>query len=299
MYRGIQFPDDTIESYTQGVFGMASCTITDSVDGYQMHITGLDRSKRCSRSVLVRPYTIAANTNTVTAIQNLVTLALGFTPVYLVTATSYVVNYTAYEIGTDPWEAVTSLAESIGYEVFFNCDGACVIQPQPDPSITPPSYTYAAGQIVVMDNIDRTLTNEESYNGVLTFGHSPYNVSPAFGEAWDTDPASPTYSGFNPATGTFVAPSRYGRVPKIMDSNPNIRTTAQAMAAASAELLRLLGTSEIIEFDAFVNPAHEESDVIGVVRTQAGINASYILDRFNIPLTIDSGMSARTRERRA
>lgn len=297
-YRGIQFPDGAIESYSQGVFGLADVSVFDSVDGYEMRIGGLDRSDRCARSTIVRPYTIAANTNTVTAIQGLIAYALGFTPQWVASVTTYTTNFTVYDVGTDPWEAAAKLAESIGFEVFFNVDGACVIRPQPDPAAGAPSFTYKASEAVI-NKLGRSLSADQSYNGVLAYGQSPYNSTPAFGEAWDSNPASPTYSGYNPATKVFVAASRFGRRPKILEANPNIRTSVQAQAAAQAELIRLSGIVEVLEFDAFVNAAHEESDVISVQRPELGVNSLYVLDRFNIPLTVDGGMSARTRERRA
>lgn len=297
-YRGILFDDGSIEEFSQGVFGIADCDIRDDFGDASLVISGFDRSRRVHRATLTRPYKILNNTNTVTAIKDLINFCLGFTPVYLETSTTYTTNYTIYEVGTDPWDAITKLAESIGYEVFFNADGACVIRPVPDPNTGAVSFSYAEGSEAIIGGLSKNLSNETAYNGVLATGQSAYNITPAFGEAWDTDPSSPTYSGYDPATKTFPNASRYGRHPKILEPNPNIKTNDQARAAAAAQLLSVKGAAENIEFVSVVNPAHEESDLISITRAEIAVNAVYILDRFNIPLTAKQGMTAKTRERR-
>jgi hypothetical protein len=298
VYRGIELTTGVKEMFSHGVFGIADLEIEDGTDGSAlMKIVGYDKSRKIRRAKLVRPYTIAQNTNTVTAIRDLITFAMTTAPTFLATSTSYTTNFNRLEVETDPWDTVTELAESIGFEVFFNSDGACVIQPIPNPAGGVVSYSYHEGVDAIFGKITKSLSDEEAYNGVLAYGQSTYNITPAFGEAWDTDPSSPTYSGYNAGTGTF-GPSTYGRYPKFLQPNINIKLTAQATAAAAAELLKIKGTPENIEFSGAVNPIHEESDLISIKRAAIGVDAIYILDQFSMPLTASGGMTARTRERR-
>ena len=196
----------------------------------------------------------------------------------------------------DPWEKAQDMAAKIGYECYFDVDGILQIVPILAPSpASPIAFDYSEGAQATILGISRRASNEQGFNGVIMTGASSTNGTPPRGEAWDTDPSSATYSGYDAGTKTF-GPSPYGAVPKFVSSSL-LTTSAQCAAAAQAELLNTIGRHEIIQFDTLPNPAHEPRDLVTVKRAKAKIDAVYELQSFNVPLRLGT-MTALTKERR-
>jgi hypothetical protein len=105
------------------------------------------------------------------------------------------------------------------------------------------------------------------------------------GEAWDMNPASPTYR------------PTYGDQP-VFRSSPTILTTEEAYAAAAAELRKVIGATEKIEWGQIVNPAHDVFDLVSIVRGPSKVNATLMLDALTIPLEPSQTMTAIARSRR-
>lgn len=297
--RGIRFFDGSIETFSQGMFGISDRDCSDESGSLLITIRGADRSRRIRRNVFTTLYRVAHNQSLVVEAQKLINDRLGFVPNYVVTpdASNFTSTFKEYSVGEDPWEAVQAMMTAVGYEVFFGPEGELVIQPIPEADLSgTPTFRYEEGEYGTLQSVEVQESNEFGYNGVVAIGQSTYGITPATAAAWDTDPESETYSGYNPTTGTFGF-SKYGRYPKILEPNPDIKTTAQASIAAGAALREYLGRPLNVTFLALVNPAHVEGDLIQVHRPRAGLQNNFLLlDQFELPFRATEGMAVRTKE---
>ena len=70
------------------------------------------------------------------------------------------------------------------------------------------------------------------------------------------------------------------------------------LRAAKAELRRTSGVAETVSFQALVDPSLDVGDGVKVTRTSLGIDATYRIDRLDIPLDPETPMSVVARTRR-
>lgn len=287
LYRGVRLPDGTPEIKPLTTVGISKTRITDSGEVLAITVEGYDRSRRIRRSKWIDPFVIAKDTNYIDAIMNTVSNRLPSAS-FIATPTNHKTPQLilGLEENHDPWQLITKMAISIGYEVFFDAIGNCVIQPVPSPQIASDVvWRYRENQANIL-SIDRELSDEFVYNHVVVTGESSTGGLPVRGEAMDNDPASPTYwlGDYGDVIYTFY--SRF------------IRTKSQAEEAARAILIRLLGTTEKLQMPIIVNTAHQEGDLVQIERDKSGINDYYIFDDFNFPLDLTGAMNVTTRVKR-
>lgn len=270
-----------------GVFGISRPRVTDSGEGLIISLDGYDRARKVRRNRYVAPYTIPAGTNYGTAIQNAI-LDRDPNAQFNFSSTARTTPLILLEDGdaTDPWEEFRKMAASIGMELFADAEGIYVLRPEPNPSTTPAAWSYQEGSQATILEIEKELDDETAYNGFVVIGESSSAAQPVRAEAWDDDPASPTY---------YLGP--YGKVPSFLHSQ-YVTTQTQAQDAADAGLLRVLGILEDVSFSALVNPAHELGDVIQIKRARMKIDAPYLVHRMSLPLEPERGMRVSTRGRR-
>lgn len=277
------------EILLQGIFGLAGADIDDSGGGLTITLSAFDRSRKYSRAKLTAPYKINNGTNVLTAINDLIQFIRPNVMAVLSADPGHTLPYQLLDEGTDPWEACLGFAASIGFEMFFNYDGTIILRKVQDPNdkTLASVWTYAEGETSTLISVKRGMSNEEAFNGQVVTGENPYNITPARGEAWDTDPTSPTY---------YLGP--YGKVPEFFHDE-KISTNSQALAAATARLNLRKGATELMEFEIVPNHAHEVGDVVTITRARSKVNSTYILDKFSMGLgTISGSMKITTRQRR-
>lgn len=295
LYGGIRFRDGSEELASMGVFRINRPRLEETADGITASVEGFDRGRSVSRNRFVNPYTVADGTNYSIAIMDLVKSRLPWLldDDFEFMSTDYTTPLLVFSMDDDPWASAQEMAASFGAELLWNSDGKCVLRPEPDPLYTPPSFVYARGIDATVTEMGRDLDDEQAYNGVVVTSSSTSLTAPLRAEAWDTDPASPTfYDPDNPGQ------SLYGAVPYFMSSQ-YIMTQAQADEAAAANLARVMGVIESINFNAVNNPAHEGGDVVLLQSDKIGVDAAYILDSVRIGLGEQFVMSGTTRKRRA
>lgn len=282
--RGIVL-DTGPEILPLGVFSIAAVSVID--EGHRIiRVTGYDRSRKVARARFTEPYVVAEGTNYSTAIKALLESRVdGLT--FLLSSTSFTTPALVFAEDADPWAEATKMAKAIGFELFFGPDDITVLRPEPDPANAPLAWEYVDGENATFVAIENTLSDEPGYNGVVVIGEHPSLAAPVRAEAWDADPASPTY---------YLGP--YGRVPTFVRSQ-FISTTTQAQDAADAQLQRVLGGTEQLRFTAIPNPAHEAGDVVRVVRDELGLDDFVVLDAFDIPLEPEGLMPVVPRKRRS
>lgn len=288
-YRGIVYADGTEELMPLGVFGIADAPLEDDPRSFEVTVTGFDRSRRVARNRWDGVFQIPLGTNVITAGQMLLRDRMPGIVFKTLASTAHVTPALTFDESTqDPWAEVVKVFSSAGLEVYFDVEGECVIDDEPDPN-DPGNQkvaTYADGSSGFnLLGINRASSNEQVYNGVIVTGEATSNATPVRAVAWDDDPGSPTY---------YLGP--YGKVPYFMTSQ-FISTEAQALAAARGRLKQVKSATEVITARGIVNAAHEETDVVEISRPRSGTSGLFVLDGFNVPLRANRVMTLRTRRR--
>jgi hypothetical protein len=287
IYRGIVFPDGTEELVPLGVFVITSVDITETSQGVKVAIRGSDRSLILARAKFTNhEFYIESGTAKETAIEQI--LKYRYPKVKTIfPATNQVTTllYPTLDQSSDPWREALKIAESASMDLYFDENGIARMRPIPDPDKGTAVATYTDGSDSVLLQIARSLSVDESYNGVIFTGEGTNLSLGVIGEAWDDNPASPTYR------------KTYGEVP-LFKSSPTILTVAEAQEAASAELKKVIGASEKITWDQLVNPAHDVYDLVKVTRSPVGVDKIMMLDAISIPLAASGVMNAIGRSRR-
>lgn len=282
-YRGVRYPDGTVEQVPLGVFGLDTMSIQMSPGGGISVRSAPDRWAKVQRAQFESPET-SIRTNTIkTEIYRLISEVVDFDTATLLTDDTTVVGSLIWD--RDRSAAVVDMAESIACEVYFDATGDLVLRDAPHLSQIP-VWTVDAGASGVMLGGDMTRDRSRMYNVVVASmaavdGRTPFAPQTAA----DTDPTSPTYVG-----------GPFGRVPYFF-SSPTFRTTGQALAAAQAKLLQLKATNAQVSLTAAVNPALDRGDVITVL-TPSGISELHMIDTVTIPLDVGGTQQIATKSGR-
>jgi hypothetical protein len=282
-WRGVRLDDGSLEIKPLGVFRITDADIRD--DGVPgLSIKGSDRSRPVARNAFIDPWIIPANLNYVTAIGNMLADRLPGVDMTLA-ETAEVSPLLVFDIEDDPWSALQKMAAAFGHIVLFDADGNFVLRPQPDPSDDQPVAAFVEGAGSTLLSVDRSLSDEPGYNGVVMAAESTTLRQPIRAVVWDMDPDSPTYA---------LGP--YGKVPAFQ-TNQFITSQTGADAAARAWLIRNLGGTDTITLTAIPNPALDADDVVTARRLAAGVDQVGIVQALTMPLDVASSMSVTLRAR--
>ena len=287
IYRGIVFGDGTEELVPLGVFIITSVDISESAQGIKVAVKGSDRSLRLARAKFTNhEFYIEDGTAKETAIEQI--LKFKYPQVKTIfPATNQVTPllYPTLDQSSDPWREALKIAESASMDLFFDENGIARMRPIPDPDKGVAVAEYTDGTDSVLVQMNRSLSSDDSFNGVIFTGEGTNLSIGVIGEAFDDNPSSPTYR------------KTYGEVVKFM-SSPTVLTVAEATEAAQAELKKVIGASEKITWDQIVNPAHDVYDLIKISRSPIGVDKILVIDAISIPLAATSTMNAVGRTRR-
>lgn len=278
-WRGVRYQggerDGEEELAPLGVFRLSAATITAGIQGtVSISLEGYDHSRTVSRDKFLVPYTIDAGTNILDAIKAIIARTFPDAVYDVAGTTISTTGPYLFEAGGDPWDAATTLAQSIGCELYFDVLGRVVVAPPPDISALPaPDFSYVENEGCSMIDLTRIFTDEPGYNGVIVVGESTGDeLPPVRGEAWDMNSTSPTYR-YGP----------YGEVPMFINDS-TVKTVEDCQIMAAAQLSMIIGYTSQLTLTTIVNPSYEGGDVIQVKRKLSGIDGLYIADAFNVPL---------------
>lgn len=287
VYRGVVFADGTEELVPLGVFLLTSVDISDAANGQRITVNGSDRSLRVQKAKFTNhDFFIDDGTPKETAIKNMLTDRFpSIKTNFPATNQTTPIIYPTLDQSSDPWRESTKIAESAGMDLFFDENGICRMRPIPDPDTGASVETYQDDVDSVLIQLSRSLSTDETFNHVIYTGEGTNLSIGVIGEAFDNNPASPTYI------------HTFGSVP-LFKSSPTILTVAEAEEAAQAELKKVIGASEKITWDSIVNPAHDVYDIVKIVRSPSGVDATLIIDAITIPLSPQQTMNAVGRTRR-
>lgn len=283
LFRGILYTDGTDEYIPLGVFVITDVAITDSADGVTIKVQGEDRSTIISRAKWLEPYQMVSGTleASITAL-----LQSRYSDVQVSFPTTGV-TIGQVILGTDkandPWKDAVQICELVGYDLYFDVTGAATMKQFPSLDGSVVVATYEEGNGTTITNLNRTISNKETYNGVVYTVTGTQVTTPIRVTVWDEDSTSPTYRY-----------GKFGQVPIFIDSNL-VQTSDAAITAATALLNTYIGAQETINWQSLVDPTLDVQDVVYVKSVGSKVDRLVILDSLNIPLTADAEMKADAR----
>lgn len=283
LFRGIQFADGTTEYVPLGVFVMTDLNIQDSNDGVSISIGGEDRSLIISRNKWTEPYQMVQGTleASLTALlqDRWADIQTSF-PTTNVTVQQVVFGA---DNSNDAWRDAVSLAELVGFDLYFDVDGVCTMKQFPSLDSSVVVATFEEGEGTIITAVDRAMSTKETYNGVIYTIEGSQVPTPIRVEAWDEDTTSPTYR-----YGVF------GEAPTFVTTNV-LATEAEAVKAATSLLNTYIGAQEQINWASLVDPTLDVNDVVYIRATGAKIDRLVIIDSLEIPLNPQDGLTAQAR----
>lgn len=287
-YRGIRFSDTGATEYAPlGVFRIQKVGIKDEAGSLVMDIEATDLSRTIARDVFTAPYTVAKGTTLTKAITDICSRTFP-DMTYNISSTSRTIDTAVvHDIGANPWEALVKMASTLGYDIYFDVLGRLTILPPPDISNLPaPEFTYIEGKNCLLLSLEKTLTDEAGYNGVVIVGEAAGDDKPSVtGVAWDDDPKSVTYRK-----------GPYGEVPLVVQDQI-VKTAAEATDAAKAKLKTILGFTSQVGIEAVPNPLLEVGNIVKIERAASKVNDLYVVDAFNVPLALGGTQSLTLRQK--
>jgi len=272
------------EEVPLGVFVITEVNIDEAGKGVKMEIHGVDRSIHVQKAAWIQPYGIASGTNLATAIAYVLTdrypdVQIDFE------ATSLTLPTTVLGLGgsNDPWADAQRLALAGGKELFFDGTGVCVLRSIQDPSEVTPVETYLEDEEAMILGVKRRISTDATFNGVVVTAEGSKTKPPLRVAAFDEDPASPTYR-YGP----------FGDRPTFI-SSPTITSVAMASTVAVAQLAKVKGAEENVDWSQICDPSIDAEDVISIENTGTRLSKIMMIDKVTIPLDPKDTMSATAR----
>lgn len=279
LWRGISWRDGTSELFPLGTFLPHNPRVNDLDDSLQINVDGYDRSKTISRMRWTMPYSVAAGTNTNTAIKAILDSRMSGLRYNIEpsahTTTSLTFGLTADQ--NDPWADADSIASTDGKEVYFDARDIVTIRGIPDPDLDPVVAVYEEGENSTMTTISRENNGEVVYTGVIVIAEGSQLAAPFRVEVWRTD--------------TDL------RIPYFMFS-PSISGQAQAQAAGEARLQQVGRAQYGVQVQCVPDPRLEVGDVVRIKRARSKIDDVFTVTSITMPLDAESEMSFTTSQRR-
>lgn len=283
LFRGILYTDGTDEYIPLGVFVITDVAIADSAEGVTIKVQGEDRSTIISRAKWLEPYQMVSGTleASITALlqSRYSDVQVSF-PTTGVTIGQVILGA---DKANDPWKDAVQICELVGYDLYFDVNGVATMKQFPSLDGSVVVATYEEGNGTTITNLNRTISNKETYNGVVYTVTGTQVTTPLRVTVWDEDSTSPTYRY-----------GKFGQVPIFIDSNL-VQTTDAAITAATALLNTYIGAQETVNWESLVDPTLDVRDVVYVKSVGSKVNRLVILDSLTIPMTADAQMKADAR----
>ncbi len=297
LWYQINFPDGTSDEVCLGTFAIWTTNISDTGTDFTVKISGYDRSKPLDTAEVLTPYAVPVGNTVDAAITQMIKDNWSGPQLqFQITPTDQVVPGTTAMVrpGKTIWSQALLLAQSVGYELFFDVWGNLVGRPLPDPTTQSPVYTFST--VLQSGTKDMTLsmtrdkvysafsvTGTGSYPHVSSSGKVTMKKGPLYGPAYDLNVNSPTY---------YNGP--FGKVGHVARSTL-VDTVEQATTIASSMLMQQQGTSESLTMNVLPLGLLDAWDVVGVANTRLGVQGTYVIDGWDLTLHYGGEMALNIR----
>lgn len=245
---------------------------------FQIEVAGRDRTKQLQLAKFGNSTTFTSGQAPETLIRN-IALNGGITKFNLPGSTGKLVSKDlTYERGVERWEAVQQIADSFGYDLYFDAQGYLTMTPYVDPTTTQLVWTFLtgpdSGNLVAFK---KDSADSQIYNTVVVSGAASDVVVPVTYTATNTTPTSPTrIAALGPRVYTFTSPL--------------ITTVGDATALANSFLkIHALEQFEL-NFESIVYPWLDVNSIVQFVDPLpiAGQPDRFLLTDLTIPLGLSS-----------
>jgi hypothetical protein len=284
-----------------GVFRIQKPKVTITTEGDRaIGFEGYDRGLTVSRHKLEKSVTITSSSSLNDFLNDIlgerlpatvdfrfedIDLELGFVPYTL-----------QWDQGTDVWAESIKLVRELGYDLFMNDYGDCLITQTFSQLQHTPDFTHKSGQSATIREVTRTLDDENTYNWIIVRGENTDGYYEVQGEAFDSDPNSITYIGAQEKTSEDFGKGAFGAKLNVI-TNQVVQTNRQANNVAVAELYRSVGIEETLEVETIWLP-HDVNEKIFFILPELGLAHTYQLDAVRLTLAPEGIANMVTRRRR-
>lgn len=275
---GVRYPDGTEDVFPLGTLPVTELHIGEDSGALTFEMTLMDRSIRAQRP-FGRPYVIAAGTALEVAIRDLIWTQAPLMPLDF-PVTGYVTPQLILPESSTPWEEAAKLALLAGYTLHVNPVGVGVMSTYAVAASSVAQWRFEEGSRSTFWNPKKSLFGGLVANHIIVRSKSNAAI---MGEAFDADPASPSYVG---------GPYR-DQVKVVIDER--VTTIEQAQRAAEALLVEELGPATVIPVESVPNAALELNATAKLTRTALGLDSFVLVDAFEYPLVADASMPVRLR----
>jgi hypothetical protein len=303
--QGVKYRNGTLgtEWVNLGWFTISNPRVKDNGQQLTLSVEGSDMGRRIGRWKLNDDYDIPAGLFVPAAVQRVLMATMptlgdadfDFDEAMQINTLSGGVNALTPHLilsrNDNVWEKMCKLCRWNGMDLDITVDKKIRIRPLPNPLWEEPDAVYEEGEFNIVTDYERILDDENAINGVIIIGENSSNPTIVRGEAWDTNPFSPTF--FDPAN---PGSSRYGRNPKIVSVNW-VSSNDVAQLVATYELIKASGIVETVNISALSMFCHEPYDIVQLKRARAGIDAEYMINSMTLGLGSDGALQANTRQR--
>lgn len=282
---GILFGLGAVEWVSLGYFRIQSVEQEQAPNG-PIQISAKDRMSGIVEGRLVNPVQFASTDTYGDIVDDLITEIYPWATIEWDDSTDTDAVGRSLIADEDRYQFLDDLVTSVGKIWYWDYRGILVIKDPPDE--TDSVWRVNSGENGVLVSLNRELSRDGVYNGVVAYGDAMDTEVPARAVVVDNNPSSPTYWNGD-----------FGKVPRYY-SSPFITTDAQALSAATSLLKQNLGLPYSVDFNVIPNPALEPYDPVTINFMRRGNNRNFdeihVLDKITIPLTNNQPMKAETRE---
>lgn len=180
-----------------------------------------------------------------------------------------------FDGGSTRWNAIKTICNGFGYEVFVDVFGALIVRVYQDPATFAPVISFSTGETGNLVDYKQSINDSELYNHVIVRGAGQTNAL-IYAEAEITDPTSPIFKD-QIGDRVFTFPS------------PTVSTVAEALALANVLLSVHSLESYQVSLDSIVFPWLEAGSVVQFNDDAApnhGAPDRFWLSDFTIPIAL-------------
>jgi hypothetical protein len=192
---------------------------------------------------------------------------------------------TAVEMGDNRGDKLLEFAEKWSIDLYFDRNGFLVAK---DKAAYPyngaggaANFEFSAGTSAIMLGIVKSQSGDTIKNHIVVVGEDPEGRSIVRAEAFDatgTTTSSKYYTNSNSATSVESIGDRVLIIRMVTAS------LSRCLERAKTELVKNVLVEEEIRLPAIVNPLFDEFDVISIIEANSGVNDSYMLRAFDVPM---------------
>lgn len=256
--------------------------VIDNIDDdnfpHKVHVVGRDYTKRMMNSKLKNSASFASGEKLVDVVKALA-INSGIPAAKLTripTWTRTIGSRLDYERNTPRWEIAKAAAAAKKADLWFDAEGYLRLTEFPDPTAGAIEWVFKTGKSGNLVKYSRSVNDSELYNIVQVQGAAPDSGLPAFYEAKNTEPSSPT------------SVDKIGERVMPLVQLDAVSTTAECKEMALA-LLKVAGLESYnLQYESVHYPWFEVGSVVQVLEDDriVGDPTRFLLTELDMPISL-------------